>query len=305
MKILTIIDADSLIYQSSKQDLKESIDIIDEKIENIFSATQADYYCMFISLGTYFRHKVNPTYKSNRKVHTSPLLWVKTLKNYLIERYGAIASRDVEADDLCKHFYNKEYVSGQPFHMQMSFDGEMADSLFIKSQDQSLSLNTEDVKVILASPDKDLLKSMTGTHFNYTYRLEDKENPDSLIKGTWVVTEKEDADMDIWYKMIEGDASDGIAGLHGKGKAFATKIYKDATKEEIPGICIREYIKYYKGNVSEALMRFQENYRMLYILEDDGDFLREVGYLPEFSYRCVESPVEVVEINDNQEEEEF
>lgn len=295
MKNYVIIDADGLIYHSSKQDLKESIDILDEKIQNILNKTRADYYSMFISMGSYFRHKVNPTYKSNRKQYPSPLLWVRTLKDYLIEGYGAIASKDVEADDLCKYFYNKNYASGITFHAQMTFDGELQKSLFISNQGLLIG-DGEEVRVILATPDKDLLKSIPGTHFNYSYKLENKDTPEeSLVKGTWITTTKDEAYQDIWYKMIEGDSTDGIIGLRGKGRAFAKSLYSDEGRQ-FYDLCLEAYVKHY-NNETEAIVRFQENYRMLHILENDGDFLREVGYLPEFTYR------DVISLNKSVEEE--
>ena len=57
----------------SKETLQESILILDEKIRNIFEKTEATHYVIFISNSPYFRHKIDPLYKSQRSKYTSPL----------------------------------------------------------------------------------------------------------------------------------------------------------------------------------------------------------------------------------------
>ena len=307
MKTLVIIDADSLIYQSSKESLVESIEIIDEKIRNIFTQTSADYYSMFISMGVYYRHKVSSLYKSNRKKYHSPLRWTKTLKNYLIEKYGAIAGRDVEADDLCTYFYNQFYIIDRSQSISNFPQGEEMDALENEIEERLVILERipelpyePEVRVILASPDKDLLQNIPGVHFNYTYKLLDKENPDSLIRGEWITTSEEDAGNFIWKQMITGDASDGIAGLPGKGEAFARKLYNNISLSR-PVLCFNAYLEHYENDVTQALMRFQENYRMLHILENDSDFIREVGYIPELIYHKVETENQEIIIPQDEE----
>lgn len=277
-KILVLIDADSLVYSSSKESLQESIQNIDDKIANIVDSTKADYYSMFISLGTYFRHRIDPAYKAQRKIYPTQLLWTRTLKNYLIEKYGAIAAKEVEADDLVAYFFNKTF----------SYD-TLQDYLFIK--DGNTRLAEENVKVVVATPDKDLLQSLQGTHFNYSYRLEDKENPNSLIKGWWVETSESNADEFLRMQMIVGDPGDSVNGLRGKGPAYWKKISKDT----IPswGELLQEYITHYE-DVPTAIFEFQKNYRLLKLLQNDSDFFREVGYIPEFTYHAVKTK-EIVE----------
>ena len=79
-KILSLIDADSLCHQSSKNSLEESIFTLNEKIQNIYKKTQCTHAAFFISKGKYFRHKIsNGTYKANRNKYTSPLKYLKSL----------------------------------------------------------------------------------------------------------------------------------------------------------------------------------------------------------------------------------
>ena len=221
-KKLLLIDGDALTYQCSKETLEESIKLIDERVENIFNATEADYYKIFLSIGTYFRHKIDPSYKSNRKKQTSPLYWVKTLKHYLIEKYNAVAGKDVEADDLCAYYMNKQFYYGTA-KINVWINVAEDDKKIITQYSGDL-VNPKPVDTILVSPDKDLLESIGGSHFNYSYKLLDKTNPDSLIKGWWVVTSKEEAELFKLYQLIAGDTNDGVKGIEGKGKKFFEKL---------------------------------------------------------------------------------
>jgi len=288
-KKLVLIDADSLVFQCSKENLKESLDIIDERINNIFEATGADYYSMFISLGGYFRHKIDPSYKSNRKKYSTSLLWTRTLKNYLIEKYGAVAGKEVEADDLVNYFYNNKIC--------IHYDAIGNPIISAKNDIFNLTADGEEMEVILASPDKDLLQSIPGKHFNYSYKLADKENPDSLVKGFWVDTSNTEADEFLRMQMIVGDVADGINGLSGKGPVYWKKMCAERTPfwSEI----LNEYIIHH-GDASVGIFEFQKNYRLLKMLGNDNDFLREVGYIPEFNAYNVNN---FIDNNDNGNEE--
>lgn len=291
-KVLAIVDADSLVFHCSKEDLKESLDILDERVQNILTETKADYYSMFISMGNYFRHTIDPSYKANRKKYGgTPLLWTKVLKNYLMEKYGAVAGRNVEADDLCKYFYNRKYISAEPMDSGiiagMSYESMDKETLFMLPDGViPLSKDVKQVKVILCTPDKDLLHSIVGAHFNYSYKLQDKENPDSLIKGWWIETNFVDTEADFWRTMISGDPGDGIIGLHGCGDAFAKKLYSNLGNDTYQSRCLDAYIKHHK-DIARGIYEFQKMYRLLHILDSESDFLREVGYIPEFQYRDV------------------
>ena len=140
MSKLAIIDGDALMYHSSKDSIHESIEIIDEKIQNIFIQTGATHYVLFISNSPYFRHKISPDYKSNRNKYKSPLKWLKTLKKYLIEEWGAQSMDLVEADDLCAYWYKN-----------------------INSKLKKIDKEGFD-EIILCSPDKDLLNSISSNN---------------------------------------------------------------------------------------------------------------------------------------------
>ena len=80
MNKLILVDADSLCYQSSKETLQESIQIMDEKIQNMYDKTEATHAAFFISTGRYFRHDIDPFYKSGRGKYPTTLKWLKSLK---------------------------------------------------------------------------------------------------------------------------------------------------------------------------------------------------------------------------------
>ena len=275
---LAIIDADALTYHSSKDSIHESIEIIDEKIQNIFTQTGATHYVLFISNSPYFRHQISPDYKSNRNKYKSPLKWLKTLKKYLIEEWGAQSMDLVEADDLCAYWMNKDLC--------IADDGKIEPrEVFVDALDYCAVENLpqfefESMEKILCAVDKDLLQSIPSTgkgHFNYTYKLEDKDNPNSVIKGWWVETSEAESDDFKRMQVVVGDVTDGVSGLKGKGIKFYEKISKEIKPSygELLQLYCVEYGK------AQGIYEYQKNYRLLHLLDTDEDFLREVGQLPE------------------------
>lgn len=251
-KVLVLIDADSLCYQSSKETLTESINILDEKVQNIFIQTGATHYTMFISQGKYFRHDIDPGYKGNRGKYKTPLKWLKSLKSYLQENYGAISMNKVEADDLVAYYHK----------------------------------NISDYKTIVASADKDVLKSIVGTNFNYSYKLPDKEDISSLIKGWWEETTGIDSDKFFSYQMIAGDTSDNIITPFPENCALFNQDLRlhEVLAGYIDGLSYRTpsgQEKFKEGfGLVKGVYEFQKNFRLLHLLDCDEDFMREVGELP-------------------------
>ena len=261
---LALIDADGLCYHSLRETLEDSLTALDEKIQNIFEKTECTHYCMFVSKGKYFRYSIDPLYKANR-TYKAKNPWSKTLKEVLIAKYGATYMPEVEADDLISYFYNVPKIIHTVGHGESL---EVEDALF-----------NSRVPRIICSPDKDVLQGIAGKHFNYSYKLEDKDNPESVVKGWWVETTDDEMQLNFWNSMVTGDTTDGIKGIEGKGIAFANKIY-DVESVSLQYICLREYISKY--GLSQGIFEFQKNFRLLHLLTTDEDFLREVGKLPEY-----------------------
>ena len=239
-----LIDGDGLTYHASKDGIEESIKLLDEKIANIFNTTEGDEYCIFLSNTPYFRHVIYPEYKGQRKKYNSPLKWLKTLKAYMKEKYHTYTMKDVEADDLCSYYYYK--------FKRFKLD------------------------VVLSSPDKDLLESIPGTHFNYRYY---KDKDGNLTKGEFKTTTFEKAVKFSWYQMIVGDSSDNIKGVEGVGRVGANAILSNVNKNnDYSHAVLKAYVRQY-GTV-RGVYEFQKNFRVLYMLSTDEDFLREVGSIP-------------------------
>ena len=286
-KKLVLVDGDALTYQSSKDTLQESINILDEKIQNILDKTEADYYAIFISNSPYFRHLVDKNYKSSREKYKTSLKWLKTLKKYLVEGHYANSMNLVESDDLVAYWKNKNLhiADDSKIEPKETFD----DALDYCKQMKLDLFHYEPLEVIIASPDKDLLKSIPGKHFNYTYKLENKDNPDSVIKGWWVETTKEEASNFKLWQLIVGDSSDNVTTPFPENCANWI-VEGDADLLSILGGYIEGFdyrtpkgqIKFKEGyGISKGIYEYQKNYRLLHLLDCDEDFYREVQELPE------------------------
>jgi len=268
MNKLLLIDADGLIYHSSRETLEESIQVLNDKITNMYQETGAQYSCFFISQGRYFRHAISEDYKKSRGNTKSPLKWLKTLKSYLIEEYGAQSMNLVEADDLVAYWYSRDFllVEGIPCSMPL--------------EDFDAGLKIEPLDTILCSPDKDLLQSIEGTFFNYSYRLVDKTKPESVEKGWWVTTDDRESLYFQAKQLLMGDSTDGIKCLKNVGEVKASKILEGIHPKQYFSGILEEYIKEFGS--SKGIYEFQKNYRLLHLLTTDSDFMQEVGKLPEF-----------------------
>lgn len=273
MNKLALIDADGLTYHSLRDSLQESLSVIDEKILNIFEKTEATHYILFISQGKYFRHNLFPEYKLSReKYRNNPSSkWVKVLKQYLIANWNAQWMDNVEADDLVAYWKNKSIY----FHPEESnFD---TNNMCWDKVDENAQLVSDK---IICSPDKDLLQSISGKHFNYSYKLEDKTDLNSVVKGWWVETTVNNASFFTWEQMVCGDTADGVKCLFGKGKAWVDKNFTGKSLKEVQHLVFDEYMQEY--STEKGIYEFQKNYRLLHMLDCDEDFMREVGKLPNF-----------------------
>jgi len=99
-----LIDADILVYRVGfgyqEESLESAKEAMDGYVEEIQEATGANEYSMYLTASnddTAFRSKVYPEYKQNRKA-PRPLHY-KALREYLVEKYGAIVVSTIEADD--------------------------------------------------------------------------------------------------------------------------------------------------------------------------------------------------------------
>lgn len=259
---LVLIDADGLAFHALRETLNESLEVLGAKVNNIFDKTQATHYSMFLSGGKYFRHDLFEGYKKMRERQKDRVSWKNTLKAILKEKYGAVKMYNVEADDLVSFMY----------------------------------YNYPETSPIIASPDKDLLFNIPGMHFNYSYKLQNKEDPSSVIEGWWVNTTVDEAKENFWTSMIVGDSTDGVIGLHGKGAKYAQKLFEGhpyINTDVYRNLVFNEYILYH--GESKGIYEFQKTYRTLSLLSSPEDFEREVGIKePELRGFCNDSVVQIV-----------
>lgn len=281
MTKIALIDSDGLLYHSERESLMDSLSALDEKIQNIFDKTECTHYVMFISNGKYFRHSIDPQYKASREKYRYKVKWTKVLKQYLIAQYNAQWMEGVEADDLISYWYNK------PIYY-CKFTNPHSDSHWMFSHCDTTADETMNIEKIICSPDKDLLHSIPGNHFNYTYKLENKDDPGSLVKGWWVKTCITDVLKFKNMQLIIGDNADGVktpfpenCGIYHQNIDISQILYGYiwGMYYETP----KGHIKTVEGlGVSKGIYEFQKNYRLLHMLNCDEDFMREIGRIPSF-----------------------
>jgi len=270
MKKLLLIDGDGLAFHSLRESLEDSLTALDEKIVNMFEKTEATHYVMFLSKGRYFRHSVYPDYKKRRENYKDRKTWIRTLKAVLEEKYDAQWMEEVEADDLVAYFYNKSFL----YLQDPDFLGLAEECANLKMLEEA-----EQVELIICTPDKDLLQSIPGKHFNYSYKLEDRDNPNSVIAGWWIETSVDEAAEFSKMQLVAGDSSDNVPGIEGRGIKYWEKFCLAKVGNPSYDDILEEYITKY--GVSQGIYNFQFNYRVLRLLDSDQDFIREIGKLPE------------------------
>lgn len=272
---LAIIDSDSICYLGSKEDtLQQILEKVDNKIQEILTETNADYYVLLVSKGRYFRHELSKskespegTYKAKRTYDTQ--IWVKTIKEYLIAKYKAVWYPNLEADDIAamlmstKLYLNKSGSDAE--HTFEKIDTYIPDSPYVKT--------SEEVNKILVAKDKDLLYSIPGKHLNFSKKL----SADTWGME-WVETSINDASFFIWNQLVCGDTSDCVTGLYRKGEAWSNKNFAGKTLREVQLLVFEEYMK--EHGTEKGIFEFSKNYRLLYMLRTNEDFMREVGYIP-------------------------
>ena len=275
---ISIIDLDSMLYHSHRENsLEESIQIFADKFQNCLQQTECTHYMGFVGYGKTFRNKICENYKSNR-ANNKKLKWLKALKEWAIEEYGLNICKDYESDDAVAYWMNKDLC--------IADDGKIEPrEVFVDALDYCAIENLpqfefESMEKVLCAVDKDLLQSIPGKHFNYTYKLEDKDNPNSVIKGWWVETK--DDNLFFAKQLLMGDNSDGVFALNGIGIKRAEKILENWNNGNLESFLLDYYIDYYK-DTSKAIFEYQKNYRLLHLLSTDEDFEREIGQLPELS----------------------
>jgi 5'-3' exonuclease len=118
---------------------------------------------------------------------------------------------------------------------------------------------------IICSPDKDVLQQVSGTHYNYN-------------KSEFVKTSRNEAFKFLLLQTLTGDTTDNIEGIPGVGQVKASKILGERVRIGVEGKVLTAYVEEF--GISDGIYRFQENFRLVYLLRTDEDMLREIGLVP-------------------------
>ena len=115
---------------------------------------------------------------------------------------------------------------------------------------------------VICSPDKDVLYQNEGIHYNYG-------------KAETVLQDTKGALTFLWKQMLMGDSTDGIQGIPKVGPKTADTWLKDVEIEKMPTFVLEKYIE--KFGFEAGISKFAETFKLIYILKNRSDVLREVG----------------------------
>lgn len=145
-----------------------------------------------------------------------------------------------------------------------AFDGVEADDMVAFGANMYRKAN---IPFVVCSNDKDVTKQVPGEHFNYR----------TFNKCT---TKDTDALSFLFIQTLMGDSTDNIKGIPGIGEVKAKKILEGKdTMPELSSATMEAYANYY-SKAGEAVEEYQKNFKQVYLLRQESDFLREVGYVP-------------------------
>lgn len=290
-KNICLIDADSLCFYSSKENIAESLNVLNNRIDEIVDKTNADEFILFLTGSKCFRNNIYPEYKQNRKDRKpskTPLKYLKTLKSYMIEEYKACLVQELEADDLVAYFAYSYFT------------------------DQNGYIPT------ISSPDKDVIYQLVGKHWNYQYVTSKNDNGSTKLEdiGSWIITDQKSADRFLALQLLMGDTSDNVPGLlertqyikerfgldnrRGIGKATAEHIlnviddkYNSNYAKEIANCYISKYLpEHVKEEFEDSYYRGMSDYNLnLKLLKLNTTIVKENKILEHYD---IESHLNVV-----------
>lgn len=236
MNKVLLIDGDSLIYYEAfkEQPLEKAIEGINKRLLHMCKENNTNRYVGFLTKGGCFRYGVAKSlgYKSGRPIEKPELLY--QLTNYLLESLHFQVEDGLEADDLVAYWNN-----------------------VLKEE------------TIICSPDKDVLKQIAGTHYNYRWTAKSR--------GSFVTTTPVEAEKFLWQQVLMGDSTDSIPGLPGVGEKKALKIIESVnlTDNNYYEVVLDHYILAF--GTAEGVSRFAETFKLVYMLRTPEDVKREIG----------------------------
>lgn len=224
---------------------------IQGRIDQIVEATGADSYQLYITSDdkSNFRYQVATIqpYKGNRVDIEKPR-WYNQIRNFLVDRRGAIEVHGMEADDAISIEQCKDLTKSKALLQYQNNDYD------------TLKIWTEYGQTVICSRDKDL-NMVPGYHYSWACGKQ-KEKP------IWWQNELEG--LKCFYKqLLTGDTVDNILGLFGVGKSSSLLTYVDSCSDEYAcyDYVLSQYSKRFGSYADQFLV---ENARLLWMLQEEG-----------------------------------
>lgn len=233
-----LLDGDALLYYESFKDqtLDKAIENINDRLLKICEDNGTYDYIGFLTVGKCFRYNIAKAkpYKGTRPVEKPVLL--TQLKQYLIDVLKFTWQDQLEADDCVAYWQH--------------------------------NLGHE---TVICSPDKDVLFTIPGTHYNYQWKS-------FTDKGRFVTTSEEEANEFLWTQTAQGDSTDNIPGIPKVGEKTVEKWIKENNgKVGLETLIFTKYVETF--GAIEGLLRFTETFRLVYMLRTPEDVMRETGLI--------------------------
>jgi len=194
--VVALIDADTPIYASAVMAEGQSEQIalwnFEAAMEALLNSINRPEYRMYCTGSNNFRYSIYPEYKAHRGEDPT---YREAVKQYAIQKWGAILSDGCEADDLI-------------------------------AIDQTTALENDEEETMIVSIDKDF-DQVPGWHHNPGIQRKGVW----VTQPRRYLVSPTDAIRFFYTQLLTGDTTDNIKGVPGIGKKKAAKILEGLSTE--------------------------------------------------------------------------
>lgn len=210
-----LLDGDIYAFRSAASAEKDNVGLaiyrVEEMIDKTLAETGADEFSIYLSGDNNFRYQIYPEYKANR---TQPKpIFLKEVKDYLIEKYQAVVSDGCEADDLL----------GIEQCAAMEANDGCAFAIYNVPP------------TIICSIDKDL-RMIPGKHYSFEINGTINRGPRTGQSWTRPMEICEVSEFDglrrFYTQILVGDSTDNVKGASGIGPVKAEHILAGCATEQ-------------------------------------------------------------------------